>query len=555
MGEIVHHCPRGRRAEASRAQTVLGSREQPTGLFGSCGTARETPPPAFPAALPLLPLYVTFSELNRRTLRHPPQPAGLMMQYTTAVAIVRKVNYHLVRNTRIRPKSQKGLRLQKLEVQEIMDDKKLSEIVELLTKDNLDLLLRANVADYRQASRADSLTPDDTAEAKRFDDLVTLIRFINSKAVLYSPITAIPREHEPWVFVSYELNAMVERLTERTSAHSSNYERLERFLQSGQPFSPFIEDIAYAAQRDGFLASYDDVKEWIGSDSVSPWDPKLKSALRFVYFSIVQAQSGAVEILSTIEKIFKTLASFEAEHDGKCFQRDSEYYPGQRGPVADILQDSSVGNIFRQELKAAKANGLPSILEVVAICDWILQFRPFGNFSSLMELIIRAALLRQIDQPVLSGVPFLKLMDGWSRGLIPHVPGDALPQNATKTTPYGIDTTAFYHQAVVILTRGLSDLERTLDKLEERQTKLHELVATDPRLTLRQQKALCMFLDDRRLVCDSSYYCAQLDTTAVTARSDLNKLSKMGFLYTKTEGRKLSYRLSPQFESAFLLPQ
>lgn len=387
-----------------------------------------------------------------------------------------------------------------------------------------------------------SVTPETT------ERLTRTLMYINSQPTVFKGEGAAGSSMPAWTFITHEAHEAIRRIESKSCLLSANYTNLEKHFRAGIPLPPLMEDITIALRRDGYFATYEDVRCGIeGYSEASAAEILAKE----VYDAAVEAFFGCEESLKDPASLYGRLMEHAESPNAPVSQRASAYLPEHAMRQA-MFEPSALPAYFDCELSKAEKAHLPAVIKVIGLCDELLEYRTFGQVSALMEIVIRSALFRRIGMPSLIGVPLSKLSLDWEERCVPQRLLIAPLGSCTRVGSFGADATLFFRQKIKFCETGLDGLGQIMAKASRESEETARVVENDRRLNLRQQKAVISLLRNRRATYDSIAYQETFDVTAPTARRDLNKLTHLGFLSRKIVGQKLVYSLRPDFRDAFM---
>jgi hypothetical protein len=380
---------------------------------------------------------------------------------------------------------------------------------------------------------------------------LTLLKKLWSKQVYVDDTEQGVTYTPTWIYATTEVQHLINEIVFEASSNKPHTERVRKFLGSGAPLQTLIADISCAAERDGILLDYEAVR-MLALNQITPHSPETK-VVSNTYRLALDAFFGVLKDTDDYSKMYQELTSGILRCDLNPPKRITGYPEYLQAIRAPLLHPTRLATTVEKELAVARDEHLPPLIKVILICDEIIEFRSFGDFSALMEIIVRTILLSRIGLPGLFGIPLSKMSYDWERGILRKDQSVAVMGSAHEYSEHGYDATPFFHQKLRFCEIGLNIVDEIITRNNADNDRLVAMIHQDYRLNHRQQQALQLFVCNHSKELDSSCYQKEHDITQVTARSDLNKLVELGFLYSIYAGKKVVYRLRPDFSKALKL--
>lgn len=206
-------------------------------------------------------------------------------------------------------------------------------------------------------------------------------------------------------------------------------------------------------------------------------------------------------------------------------------FPASYHDEREALQE--IGKNFEQPTRM----GFHPIATMLMNSDIIWHSRPFGPGSALVEVLLRYYFLSLHHLPVLALVPISHLRLQWETA---DEPSPEIPWpfgQAHIITRFGTDGTPYLNTMIGLWERGLCSLDQKAAARNDQHAARVDLVSKDWRLNHRQQNFLLASPANTKGT-DVASYGARFDIALATARSDLLKLVKLGYMNTTFEGKR-----------------
>jgi hypothetical protein len=172
-------------------------------------------------------------------------------------------------------------------------------------------------------------------------------------------------------------------------------------------------------------------------------------------------------------------------------------------------------------------------MTVLSFVSW--AYRPFNEFSALMELLLRRLVLLKRDRLAFTLVPYSKAhfrVEDGNRGV---------QSDGGILTSDGVDYTPRIVQLARLFKEELNALEQIVAKVEARDERLLAIIESDREINSRQHyliaQALCRPSAEFGIRCHAECF----NIVKASARSDLYGLVKLGFLRKEQQGKKMVF--------------
>jgi hypothetical protein len=317
---------------------------------------------------------------------------------------------------------------------------------------------------------------------------------------------------------------------------------LRRHRRSLAATRPLVDEVASALQRDGVRCDPDSLRALLaGNRAPSSAQDRLVANLLGILGDLDHDSRAGLDVrrMSGIEDRLRQGVEGPLGVSPTATARPQMPY---------YLEDADAASVVRamEEVYLPRSpRRMDPIVTAVSCSDLVWEYRPFGDVSGLMELALRATFLFEAGLPALAICPFGDLNLRWERGELSE--GDA-PFDIQRTgfeSSFGVDVTAFYLQKVRLMERALARLGDVVDGMERQGARLRRAIDVDPRLNHRQRALLARLVDEPDMTVTVRSYEGEAGVSTVTARTDLQKLVELDYLYRRADAREGCFGACP----------
>lgn len=344
---------------------------------------------------------------------------------------------------------------------------------------------------------------------------------------------------ESWVNETLAMGTALARIAQQTSVRSLAGKFFGGSQTQGLYLRPFVEEVAAALARDGYPIDVESLSLLIRGLRAPESDAErliLNACALVLKRDELAAEPLTVAAAWRIREALFTDAPVLSEAPLERLQMPNYRSDLTRDEILQSLED---------RWAAAEAGTLHPVMAMISNADVIWQFRPFGEASALMELLLRVVFAARVLLPGLSFCPYGALCLKWERGelsrnVAPH------PMNEQGfSSGFGRDVTFYFAQTIRFVEAGVAQLTELAEAAESRNGRLKRLVEEDWRLNYRQIDALRFFVENPDGSTDVRTYSENCGISLVTARADLQKLVDFDYLYRREEKGRVRYFACP----------
>jgi hypothetical protein len=421
-----------------------------------------------------------------------------------------------------------------------MDQTVISGILRVLKDENFRSLhyrVSQGQIQYRDLMYADM--PQGLSVEQTWELITALRKYLGSCGSVHET----PHEEGSWYVESDEIRTILTDIDVTCQPYSKLSRAMTQRDITSLFLQPFADDILAGMKRDDLSVGYETVRALL-----------LREKEPVGYEEHVVANTIAIlgDLASYVDRQFndelvaELLSRMLSGVDRETGRSASENVDARIDADADrskpesiievILQDPS----HQQALQIIYGSGNDVCYEhpfrdmtTISFTSW--TYRPFDDFSGLMELLLRRLALLKRKCPVFTLVPYskahLKVEDGGRRT---HSGGGIV-------TSDGVDYTPRILQLVRLFKEELSALEQIVAEVEARDEQLLAVIESDREINSRQHyliaQALCRPSVEFGIRSHAEYF----NIVKASARSDLYGLVKLGFLRREKQGKKIVF--------------
>ena len=362
-----------------------------------------------------------------------------------------------------------------------------------------------------------------------------------------------------WYGVPSKMSSLLARLVFRGRTFGELDTRLEQHHDARRRHPFLVADLSAALTRDGLDVDPETIIMLLAKekDPVTPEERLLANVLDIL---------ESLDAYRTWDFDSQLYDELQARLDEGCesmpykpLRRPPTSYnayggQGQDDPLAKYSQEQKKWCIdfISTHINPCQFDCPAPIIAIVITSDLICEERPFPRWNAFMEIVLRKLSFDRIGMRALASVPFSRALLDWELGL---PPANDLPfafGHAIFRSRYGINATPYLMQLLQFFEQGLDDIERETNRMATRFDNCRSALERDWRLNHRQRKLLMRFVMKPSERIDSAAYENEHDVTLATARADLKKLVRMGYLQLGTCGKKQVFSPVPRMERVIL---
>lgn len=416
-------------------------------------------------------------------------------------------------------------------------------LTQFLENEEIARFIQQNIDCYMPRSSFEHLRLPAEISADEAWDLLALFRCITAQPNYFgahskTAPSSVSLEGSRWYWhLTCETNEKLYCIESVSNEHATLWKSLRKPHQRSLVRAAITCDIQAALEREGLIA--DESNSSFAKQTPPELTSKTVDALKSELIGILtnNAQPYQREQLERIVERGRALAG-EVPEPIRAPRKDaSPDFPLSYHSEQDALEEID-GNF-----KRPTRMGFHPIASMLMNSDIIWHSRSFGPGSALTEMLLRYHFLSLHHLPSLALVPISHMRLQWEKRTEP-TPDTPWPfGQAHLITRFGIDGTPYLNTMVGLWEKGLRALEHEAGNLDDRHHASINRISEDWRLNHRQRDFLLDSLGKPEGTTVASYG-AQFDIAPATARSDLTKLVRLGYLSTSFEGKRQVFWLS-----------
>lgn len=337
-------------------------------------------------------------------------------------------------------------------------------------------------------------------------------------------------------------------LAARCDKYSQLWKILEPLVQHRRIVAPLAEDLAAAAEREGFSLSYETVRALaLGTREPQGAEERIvanTAALLRKPHEVTGAPTAEMlcDLHAAIVEGADALGGAGGA-DAASANPPGNIAPESSRPEAFVLRRVDFEELAREIGREGQwgAHPLPGIIMNAGI---LWNGMTVGPANAFLEIVLRRRALMRIGLPVLAWVPLSWLRLSWERGRAPELMEPFGYGEAFLVSKFGLDCTPYLIQMLAMMEHYIDRLEEETRALTAADTARREAVNPDARLSHRQKELLADLIADPAARTDVGAYARHFDCAVSTARDDLNRLVNLRYCSTAYQGKKQVFWLN-----------